>query len=189
MTIVQGLLSTGQEIVSCDDCYGGTGRYFRKCVSRLGIETVFVDGREVDNFVSAVKKGVTKMIWIETPTNPTLRLSDIEGVVKRVKSIDKDIIVVVDNTFMSSYLQQPLSFGADIVMHSLTKYMNGHTDVVMGAMMTNNREIYEQLKFMQKCGFTLKIILIFSLTQINYHFSNYLFSNYFFSNYHFSNYL
>lgn len=174
MTIVQGLLSTGQKIVSCDDCYGGTGRYFRKCISQLGIETIFVDGREVDNFVSAVEKGVTKMIWIETPTNPTLRLSDIEGVVKGVKSIDKDIIVVVDNTFMSSYLQQPLSFGADIVMHSLTKYMNGHTDVVMGAMMTNNREIYEQLKFMQKCGYTLKIILIFSLTESNYHFGNYL---------------
>ena len=150
-------------MVSCDDCYGGTGRYFRKCLAQLGIETVFVDGREVNNFVSAVKKGVTKMIWIETPTNPTLRLSDIAGVVQGVKKIDNGIIVVVDNTFMSSYLQQPLAFGADIVMHSLTKYMNGHTDVVMGALMTNNQEMYEQLKFMQKCKFENTSLLAHSI--------------------------
>lgn len=176
MTIVQGLLCSGQQVISCDDCYGGTGRYFRKCVAQLGIETIFVDGRQVDNFVSAVEKGVTKMIWIETPTNPTLRLSDIRGVVDGVKNIDQEIIVVVDNTFMSSYLQQPIDFGADIVMHSLTKYMNGHTDVVMGAMMTNNERIYEQLKFMQKCEypFITDVISLFFIPLITTSLINYI---------------
>ena len=99
--------------------------------------------------VRAIVAGRTKMVWIETPTNPTLRLTDIEAVVEAVKQVDKDIVCVVDSTFSSSYLQQPLALGADIVMHSLTKYMNGHSDVVMGAVMTNSESLYTKMKFFQ----------------------------------------
>jgi cystathionine gamma-lyase len=97
----------------------------------------------------AIVPGKTKLVWIETPTNPTLRLTDVVGLSELIKKIDRNIVYVVDSTFTSSYLQQPLALGADVVMHSLTKYMNGHSDVVMGAVMTNSEPVFEKLKFYQ----------------------------------------
>ncbi|XP_035217835.1 cystathionine gamma-lyase-like [Stegodyphus dumicola] len=141
------LLQSGEHVVCFDDLYGGTNRYFRTCASKMGIEVTFVDMRDVKSVENAIQHN-TKMIWIETPTNPTMKMVDIEEVCKLLKHYP-GIISVVDNTFMSSYFQKPLTLGADIVMHSLTKYMNGHSDVVMGAIATNNEEIYKQMKYFQ----------------------------------------
>ena len=114
-----------------------------------GIFTVqMIDMTEPDTVVNKVKPE-TKMIWIETPTNPTLRLTDIETISKRVKMNRPDIWIVVDNTFMSPFNQRPLDLGADIVVHSVTKYLNGHCDVVMGVAVTNSESIAKKLKFMQ----------------------------------------
>lgn len=141
------MLNAGDHIVCFDDVYGGTNRFFRNCASKMGIKTTFADLRDVKNLEKALTPN-TKMVWIETPTNPTMKLVDIEAVSKFLKSYSH-IIMVVDNTFMSPYFQQPLQFGAHIVMHSLSKYMNGHSDVVMGAIATSNPDIYAKMKFLQ----------------------------------------
>ncbi|OWF35533.1 cystathionine gamma-lyase-like [Mizuhopecten yessoensis] len=150
-TAITHLLKVGDHIVSMNDLYGGTNRYFKQVASRNGIETSFVDCTVPEKVAAAIKPN-TRMVWMETPTNPTMQLVDIEAVVnvvKKVKAADQDIFVVVDNTFMSSYFQRPLSLGADIVMHSLTKYMNGHSDSVMGALATNNQVYSDRLRFLQ----------------------------------------
>lgn len=142
-------LNAGDNIISADDVYGGTGRLFRAAVKRLNATVDFVDISNVDNIIAAVKKE-TKIVWLETPTNPTLRLCDIDQTVKRIRAMNRpDILICVDSTFMTPVFQNPLKFGVDLVLHSLTKYINGHSDVVMGALMTNNQEIYEELKFLQ----------------------------------------
>merc|ERR1711936_1329340 len=133
-TAITHILQAGDHIVSMDDVYGGTNRYFRKCASRMGIECSFVDATNPENVAAAIRPN-TKMVWVETPTNPTLKVVDIRA--------------VADITFLSSYFQRPLELGADIVMHSLTKYMNGHTDVIMGAACTNSEELHEKLRFLQ----------------------------------------
>ncbi|RWS04325.1 cystathionine gamma-lyase-like protein [Dinothrombium tinctorium] len=147
LTSITHLLSAGDNVICSDDGYGGTNRYFRTCCSKLGIETTFIDIRDAENIKKAIKNN-TRMIWIETPTNPTMKLCDIKAVTDHVRKLP-DVFVVVDNTFMSSYFQQPLALGADISMHSLTKYMNGHCDVVMGAIMTNRGDLYQRLKYLQ----------------------------------------
>ncbi|XP_048761657.2 cystathionine gamma-lyase-like isoform X2 [Ostrea edulis] len=147
-TAITYLLQSGDHIVSMDDLYGGTNRYFKKCATRMGIETSFVDCTVIDNIKKSLRPN-TKMVWLETPTNPTLRIVDIAKAVKVVKENNKDIFVVVDNTFMSSYFQRPLDFGADMVMHSLTKYMNGHSDAVMGAAILNDDGLCQRLRFLQ----------------------------------------
>lgn len=148
-TAITFLLKQGDHLISMDDLYGGTNRLFRQCTTRMGVEESLVDCTNVQNVADAIKPN-TRMVWIETPTNPTMRLVDIEAVCKVVKEkASKECFVVVDNTFMSSYFQRPLMYGADIVMHSLTKYMNGHSDVVMGAACTNSDELAERLKFLQ----------------------------------------
>ena len=149
------MVKTGEHVVCCEDCYGGTGRQFRTAFKNMGIETTFVDGTDVASIATAVVPGRTRLVWIETPTNPTLKLTDLKSVHDAIKNIDKSIVIVVDNTFMSSVLQRPIKFGADVVMHSMTKYMNGHSDVVMGCLMTSSGEIYDKLKFNQnsKCFF------------------------------------
>merc|ERR1712212_255614 len=146
-TALTHILSAGDHIVSMDGVYGGTNRYFRKCASRMGIETSFVDATNPENVAAAIKPN-TKMVWVETPTNPTLKVVDIRAVADITKK-HEDIFLVVDSTFLSSYFQRPLELGADIVMHSLTKYMNGHTDVIMGAACTNSDELGEKLRFLQ----------------------------------------
>ncbi|XP_026478452.1 cystathionine gamma-lyase [Ctenocephalides felis] len=146
-TAIISMMSAGDHLISADDVYGGTNRFFSKVAKRMGIELDFVDATNPENVRKAIKKN-TKMVWIESPTNPLLKVIDIRAVSDVVHE-DPDIIVVVDNTFLSSYLQRPLELGADIVMYSLTKYMNGHSDVIMGAAITIRDDLHQRLRFLQ----------------------------------------
>merc|ERR1712121_300028 len=146
-TTITHLLNAGDHIISMDDVYGGTNRYFRKVASRMNIETTFVDATNPSNIAEAIRPN-TKMVWIETPTNPTLKVVDIRAVADIVGK-HENIFLVVDNTFESSYFQRPLELGADISYYSLTKYMNGHSDVIMGAVCLNDTGLYERLQFLQ----------------------------------------
>ncbi|XP_042219125.1 cystathionine gamma-lyase-like [Homarus americanus] len=146
-TTLTHTLSAGDHIVSMDDLYGGTNRYFRHVATRFGLEIDFVDACYPKKVEAAMKTN-TKMVWIETPTNPTLKLVDIAAVAAIVKKHGSSFLVV-DNTFMSPYFQRPLDLGADLVLHSVTKYINGHTDVIMGAICTNRSDLHEQLRFLQ----------------------------------------
>lgn len=128
------------------DVYGGTHRYFTKVASAHGVNVTFTPCIEVD-IESLIKPGQTKLIWIETPSNPTLSLVDIRAVARAAHG--HGIMVVVDNTFLSPYVQNPLLHGADIVVHSVTKYINGHSDVLMGVAAFNSPEIFERLSFLQ----------------------------------------
>ncbi|KNE56132.1 hypothetical protein AMAG_01968 [Allomyces macrogynus ATCC 38327] len=141
-------LPKGSHIVSVNDVYGGTYRFFTKVAPTLGYSTTFVDLADPANVLSAIRPD-TRLVWIETPTNPTLRLVDIAAVAAHAHRANKDIIVVVDNTFLSPYFQQPLALGADVVVHSVTKYINGHSDAVMGVAVTSRDDLYEKLKFLQ----------------------------------------
>ncbi len=146
------LLSPGDEVVSTNDLYGGSYRIFTKIFANYGIVFKFVDMSDIEAVKAAVNEK-TKMVWVETPTNPLLRIIDIEVMCQIGHSVGA--IVVVDNTFSSPYLQNPSNFGADIVMHSATKYINGHSDVVMGVLCINDTELNEKLAFIQNsCGAT-----------------------------------
>ena len=146
------LLKPGDEVVTGDDLYGGSYRIFTKVYEPLGIVFKFVNTSDVKAVEEAITDK-TKLIWVETPTNPTLKLADIEAIGKVAKA--KNILYAVDNTFASPYLQNPLDLGADIVMHSVTKYLGGHSDVVMGALIVNDEELYKQLWFYYNaCGGT-----------------------------------
>lgn len=141
---VLNLLSAGDHAVVTDDLYGGTYRLFSRVLSRYGLEFTYVDMADADAVRAAVKPN-TKLFWVETPTNPLLKLIDI----REIAAIARGAIVVVDNTFASPYFQQPLALGADIVVHSTTKYIGGHSDVVGGAALTSNKEYYDVIKFHQ----------------------------------------
>lgn len=146
------LLQPGDHVVSTNDLYGGTYRIFTKIFQPLGIQFTFVDMTNSSEVEAAITDR-TKMIWAETPTNPMLRIIDIEAMVAIGKKCGA--LVVVDNTFASPYLQNPADLGADIVMHSVTKYINGHSDVVMGALCMNSDALQEKLAFIQNsCGAT-----------------------------------
>lgn len=119
------LLDAGDNIVCFDDLYGGTNRYFRTCAARFGLDITYVDARDPERLRQALKPN-TKMVWMETPTNPTMKLLDIKAIADIIKTDAPQAFLVIDNTFMSSYFQKPLQLGADVVMHSLTKYMNGN---------------------------------------------------------------
>ena len=138
------LLKPGDEVITGDDLYGGTYRLFTKIYEKFGIKFHFIDLTNADN-VSQYINSNTKLIWAETPTNPTMQIIDIAAVSAIAKA--NNIIMVADNTFASPYLQNPLDLGATIVMHSVTKYLGGHSDVVMGALITNDDAIHEQLYF------------------------------------------
>ncbi len=144
------LLSPGDEVISTNDLYGGTYRIFTKVFEKYGIKFHFIPM----NDVSGIEKFIntkTKLIWVETPTNPMMNIIDIRAVAQIAGS--KNIMLCVDNTFASPYLQNPLDQGADLVLHSVTKYLGGHSDVVMGAIVTNHEKIHEDLKFIQNaCG-------------------------------------
>ena len=146
VAVVQALLRSGDHVVSIDDVYGGTQRYFRRiCQPSMGLSFDFVDlDTELD---AAIKPGRTKMIWCETPTNPTLKLSDIRAIAAVARR--HSCHLVVDNTFMSPYFQNPLELGATLVTHSVTKYINGHSDVVGGVVCTSDDAIAEKLRFVQ----------------------------------------
>ncbi|WP_440120212.1 cystathionine gamma-synthase [Tenacibaculum sp. Ill] len=141
-------LNPGDEVIAGDDIYGGTYRMFTNMFEKYGLKFQYVDMNEVANVVNAISEK-TKLIWIETPTNPLMKIADIEEITKAVKNKKPAIIVAVDNTFATPYLQRPLDLGVDIVMHSATKYLGGHSDLVMGALMTKNAELAEQLHFIQ----------------------------------------
>lgn len=136
------MLNPGDEVISTNDLYGGSYRIFNTIFEKYGIKFHFVNMLEVEN-ISAKINDKTKLIWIETPTNPMMNIIDVKEVVELVKS--KDIMVAVDNTFATPYLQRPLDLGADIVMHSVTKYLGGHSDVVMGALVTSDSAIAEEM--------------------------------------------
>ncbi len=145
-TTVLMLLEKGDHVIAGDDIYGGTYRLFEQVLRKYGLQFTYVDPRYPDNVENAVRKN-TRMIWIETPTNPLMRVVDI----KRISRISKKAhaLLVVDNTFMSPYFQNPLNQGADIVVHSTTKYLGGHSDLIGGAAITSNREVQDRLKFLQ----------------------------------------
>jgi cystathionine beta-lyase len=146
------LLVPGDEVIATDDLYGGSYRMFTKVFAKYGIVFHFVDMHDFDALERTVN-AKTKMLWVETPTNPMMKIIDIERCVEFAKK--HNLISVIDNTFASPYLQNPLEMNADIVMHSATKYLNGHSDVVMGALCTNDDNLYEQLAFIaNSCGAT-----------------------------------
>lgn len=146
------LLQPGDEVIATNDLYGGTYRIFTKVFEPYGIKFHFTEMDDAER-VAALINDRTRMIWIETPTNPTLKIIDIQAMA--ALATGKDIIVVVDNTFASPYLQQPLSLGADIVLHSATKYLGGHSDVVLGLLVVKNDALVERLAFLQNsCGAT-----------------------------------
>ncbi|MGB0524960.1 MAG: cystathionine gamma-synthase [Flammeovirgaceae bacterium] len=148
-TVVK-LLRPGDEVVVTNDLYGGTYRIFTKVFANYGIKFHFVGMEEIAEVEQYINEN-TKMIWVETPTNPLMNVIDIEGAANIAKK--HDILLCVDNTFATPYLQNPLDLGADIVLHSVTKYLGGHSDTVMGAVITNSDELGEQFAFLQNsCG-------------------------------------
>lgn len=147
---VTKLFKPGDEILATDDLYGGTYRMFTKVFAPMGIKFRFVSMTDAAALQQEISKD-TKMIWVETPTNPTCRIIDIEAVAQMVKGTS--IILAVDNTFASPFLQNPLDLGAHIVMHSVTKYLGGHSDVVMGALCMNDQALFNALAFIHNsCG-------------------------------------
>ena len=136
----------GDEVIAMDDLYGGTYRMFTRIYKDSGIKFHFVDMNDMGKFQSLIN-GNTKMVWVETPTNPLMKLADIQEIAKITKS--KNILFAVDNTFATPYLQKPLDLGADIVMHSATKYLGGHSDVIAGALIVKDGVLGEQLHFQQ----------------------------------------
>ncbi len=139
-------LSPGDHVLVCNDVYGGTGRLFRTLIGKFGIEFEFIDLGNLDN-VSAKMRGNTRMIWVETPTNPTMQVLDIAALADIAHT--GNAVLVVDNTFATPVFQSPLKLGADIVVHSTTKYIGGHSDLVGGAVMTNNTEWAEKIRYVQ----------------------------------------
>lgn len=147
MDAVLKMFRPGDHVIASDDLYGGTYRLFTQVFEPFGIEFSFIDMTDIEN-VRQAKNDRTKLIWIETPTNPLLRIVDIEAVAGFAR--EQGILSAVDNTFASPYLQRPLDLGADIVLHSTTKYLGGHSDVIGGAVATSNTDVMEKLRFQVK---------------------------------------
>jgi cystathionine beta-lyase/cystathionine gamma-synthase len=148
-TAVLSLQQSGDHLVACDDLYGGTYRLFERVLRKNGLTFDYVPARDTAAYEAAIRPE-TKMIWIESPTNPLLSLVDIQAVAAIARR--HQLTLVVDNTFASPYLQQPLDLGAHVVVHSTTKYINGHSDVVGGAVLTSDEEIYNAVKFYQNAA-------------------------------------
>ncbi len=147
---VLSLLNAGDHVVSCDDLYGGTYRLFERVMKRYQVETSYVSASaSMKEYEQAIRPD-TRMLWLETPTNPLLNLIDIRALAEMAHR--HKLVVVVDNTFASPYFQQPLQLGADIVLHSTTKYINGHSDVIGGALVMNDPELHESIKFFQNAA-------------------------------------
>lgn len=144
------LLSPGDEVITSNDLYGGSYRMFKKIYEKFGIKFHFIDLTNTENLIAYINKN-TKLLWLETPSNPLMRIIDIEACSVIAKK--NNILVAVDNTFASPYLQNPLALGADIVMHSVTKYLSGHSDVIMGALVVNDEKLHQELAFIaNSCG-------------------------------------
>ncbi len=148
-TLLQ-LFDTGSHVIACDDLYGGTFRLFDKVYRRLGFDFTYVDPIAGPAAVEAAMRPTTRLVWIETPTNPMLKLVDIAAVAELCKR--KNVLLAVDNTFMTPFLQRPLELGADVVAHSLTKYLNGHSDVVGGALVVKDAGLHDRLAFLQNAA-------------------------------------
>ncbi|WP_299105091.1 cystathionine gamma-synthase [uncultured Tenacibaculum sp.] len=142
------LLQPGDEVITGDDIYGGTYRMFTQLFQKYGLQFTYVDTDVVANITDAISEN-TKLIWLETPTNPLMKIADIEEISSSVKAINPDILVAVDNTFATPYLQRPLDLGADIIMHSATKYLGGHSDLIMGALIVKDAQLAKELHFIQ----------------------------------------
>jgi len=152
MDAVIKMLRPGDEVITGNDLYGGSYRMFSKVFENYNIKFHYIDLNDAENIKQYINAN-TKMLWVETPTNPTMQIVDLKACAAIAKA--NNLIFAVDNTFASPYLQNPLALGADIVMHSVTKYIGGHSDVVMGALVTNNEEYYTQLAFIHNsCGAT-----------------------------------
>jgi cystathionine gamma-lyase len=146
------LLKPGDEVITGDDLYGGSYRMFTRVFANFGIKFHYINLTDASNIEKYVNKN-TKLLWVETPTNPTMQIMDLEAINTIAKK--HQLIFAVDNTFASPFLQNPLRWGADIVMHSVTKYLGGHSDVVMGALVVDNADLYERLAFIHNsCGAT-----------------------------------
>lgn len=144
------LLSPGDEVITSNDLYGGSYRMFRRVYEKFGIKFHFIDLTHADNINSYLNKN-TKLMWLETPSNPLMRIIDIQACAAIAKK--NNVLVAVDNTFASPYLQNPLDLGADIVMHSVTKYLGGHSDVIMGALVVKDEKLHQELAFIaNSCG-------------------------------------
>jgi cystathionine gamma-lyase len=148
-TLLQ-MFDAGTHVIACDDLYGGTFRLFDKVYRRLGFEFTYVDPLAGAKAVEAAIRPNTKLVWLETPTNPMLKLVDIAAVAGVCKA--KGIVLAVDNTFMTPYFQRPLELGADVVAHSMTKYLNGHSDVVGGALIVKDEGLRQKLAFLQNAA-------------------------------------
>jgi cystathionine gamma-lyase len=146
---VLSLLKSGDHLISCDDLYGGTYRLFERVISRYQIQSSYVTTNSIADYEQAILPN-TRLIWLETLTNPLLRLVDIHAIAELAHR--HNILLVVDNTFATPYFLQPLDLGADIVVHSTTKYINGHSDVIGGAVITNKEDLYQDLKFYQNAA-------------------------------------
>jgi cystathionine beta-lyase len=149
MDAVMKLLKPGDEVISTNDLYGGSYRLFTKIFEGFGLKFHFVGMKDLANVEAAINKN-TKLIWVETPTNPMMNVVDIAAVAQLAKK--NNLRLAVDNTFASPYLQQPLNFGADIVMHSATKYLAGHSDVVLGSLVVNDDDLHQRLAFIQNAS-------------------------------------
>ncbi|MDH4467498.1 MAG: PLP-dependent aspartate aminotransferase family protein [Bacteriovoracaceae bacterium] len=145
-TLIMHMLPVGSNVICGDDVYGGTNRLFNKVFQNIH-HFSFVDTTQLNLVEEIIKSKKPKLFWLETPTNPMLKISDVQKIAALCKA--HDCLLCVDNTFMSPYFQRPLTLGADIVMHSITKYINGHSDVVGGCLMTNRKDLYEKLWFLQ----------------------------------------
>jgi len=148
-TLLQ-MFDAGTHVVACDDLYGGTFRLFDKVFRRLGFEFTYVDPLGGAAAVEAALRPTTKLVWIETPTNPMLKIVDIAGIATVCKA--KGVVLAVDNTFMTPYFQRPLELGADVVAHSLTKYLNGHSDVIGGALIFKDTGLRDRVAFLQNAA-------------------------------------
>jgi cystathionine gamma-lyase len=146
---IMSLLQKGDGVILTDSIYSGTGVLFERYATKFGISSEFIDLYSENNALERTLKPNTKLVWLETPTNPMLNIIDIAKTVETIKNYSKDIIVVVDNTFLTSYYQRPLTLGADLSMYSLTKFANGHSDVLMGAVVTNRDDLRERLNAIQ----------------------------------------
>ncbi len=146
LTAVLHLLKAGDHVVAVSDLYGGTRRLFERLMRNFGLDFSYIDGRDAANFAKASKPN-TRLYWLETPTNPLLQLIDIEAVAQIAKP--RNILVAVDNTFATPYIQRPLDLGADIVHHSMSKYLGGHCDVIAGALIVKDNELAERVRFNQ----------------------------------------
>jgi len=141
-------LKPGDEVIAGDDLYGGTYRMFTRLFEKYGLEFTYVDMDDVSNVTHVITEK-TKLVWIETPTNPLMKIADIKAICSAVKEVNDTVLIAVDNTFATPYLQRPLDLGADIVMHSATKYLGGHSDLVMGALIVKDANLAKEVHFIQ----------------------------------------